>query len=259
MHMKRVAVYIRVSTEDQAKEGYSLDAQQRRLGEYCEFNGWEIAGIYRDEGYSGRNIHRPQYRRMFEDMALWDGILVLKMDRIHRNSRNFAAMMDDLRKNGKEFISLTEKFNTTNAMGRFVMDIVQRMAQLESEQIGDRVRIGMARKAEIGDGNMGSPDPYGYTHSGGRLVIREDEAAHVREIFRLRAEGGTFGDIADHLNETNVPSKKGGRWSRQAVHHIIRNPVYAGKVRWGGNISSGSHDPIVTEEEFEAVNRGASA
>ncbi len=252
--MKRVAVYVRVSTEDQAKEGYSLDAQSRKLRDYCAFNGWDIADIYRDEGYSGRNIHRPQYRRMFEEMASWDGILVLKMDRIHRNSRNFAAMMDDLRKHGKEFISLTEKFNTTNAMGRFVMDIVQRMAQLESEQIGDRVRIGMARKAKTGDGNMGSPDPYGYTHSGGRLVIREDEAVHVREIFRLRAEGDTFAGIAEHLNESDVPSKNGGTWSRQAVHHIIRNPVYAGKVRWGGILAKGNHDPIITQEEFDLVN-----
>lgn len=257
--MKRVAVYVRVSTEDQAMEGYSLDAQTKKLKDFCAFNDWEIAGIYRDEGYSGRNTHRPEYRRMLDDISSWDGILVLKIDRIHRNSRNFAAMMDNLRRNGKEFISLMEKFNTANAMGRFVMDIIQRIAQLESEQIGDRVRIGMEKKAETGDGNMGSPDPYGYGHSQGRLVVREDEAEHVRDMFRLRAEGDTFQSIAEYLNDTGVPSKNGGKWSRQAVHHIIRNPLYAGRVRWNGKISRGTHDPIVTEAEFESVNSGASA
>ncbi len=257
--MKRVALYVRVSTEDQAREGYSLDAQVKRLCDYCKFNDWEIADIYRDEGYSGRNTCRPQYRRMMDQMESWDGILVLKMDRIHRNSRNFTAMMDVLRKHGKEFISLMEKFNTSNAMGRFVMDIIQRMAQLESEQIGDRVKIGMARKAETGDGNMGSPDPYGYTHRDGMLVIREDEAENVRDIFRMKNAGNGPTAIAQYLNDTKVPSKSGSAWSRQAVWYILKNPLYAGFVRWDGNVSRGSHEAIVSEEEYNRANGGAKA
>ena len=256
--MKRVALYVRVSTEDQAKTGYSLDAQEKRLSDYCKFNNLEIADVYRDEGYSGRNIFRPEYRRMMESIDSWDGILVLKMDRIHRNSRNFALMMDNLRKHGKEFISMNEKLNTENAMGRFVMDIIQRLAQLESEQIGDRVKIGMARKAEIGDGNMGSPDPYGYTHRDGKLIVREDEAENVREMFRLKASGNGPSAIADWLNRSSIPSKTGKTWSRQAVSHILKNPLYAGFVRWDGNISEGSHEAIITADEFEKAN-GASA
>jgi len=256
--VKRVALYVRVSTEDQAKEGYSLDAQVKRLSDYCKFHDLEIAGLYRDEGYSGRNPFRPEYRRMMESIDSWDGILVLKMDRIHRNSRNFTAMMDTLRKHGKEFISMNEKLNTENAMGRFVMDIIQRVAQLESEQIGDRVRIGMARKAEIGDGNMGSPDPYGYTHRDGKLIVKEDEAENVREMFRLKVSGNGPSAIADWLNRSSVPSKTGKTWSRQAVSHILKNPLYAGFVRWDGNISEGSHEAIITADEFEKAN-GASA
>ncbi len=257
--MKRVALYVRVSTEDQAKEGYSLDAQEKRLSDYCKFNGLEIAGLYRDEGYSGRNTFRPAYRRMMDDIDDWDGILVLKMDRIHRNSRHFTAMMDTLRKHGKEFISMMEKFNTETAMGRFVMDTIQRIAQLESEQIGDRVKIGMARKAETGDGNMGSPDPYGYTHKDGMLVIREDEAENVREMFRMKTAGNGPSAIADWLNRSSIPSKTGKTWSRQAVSHILKNPLYAGFVRWDGNISEGSHEAIITADEFERANGGASA
>ena len=153
----RAALYVRVSTEDQASEGFSLDAQVKRLEAYCRVRGWDVAGVYRDEGFSGRSTDRPEYRRMMEEMDSWDTILVMKMDRIHRNSVNFAMMMDDLREHGKEFSSMQDKFDTTTAMGRFVMDIMQRIAQLESEQIGERVRIGMEYKAR--NGLMDTPMP----------------------------------------------------------------------------------------------------
>ena len=144
----REAIYVRVSTEEQSTEGYSLDAQKAMLNDYCVAEGWDIAGIYEDDGYSGRNIKRPEYARMIEDSDLWDVILVLKMDRIHRNSRNFMNMMDDLNRDGKMFVSATESLDTTNALGRFVVDMIQRIAQLESEQIGERTYIGMKEKAE---------------------------------------------------------------------------------------------------------------
>jgi DNA invertase Pin-like site-specific DNA recombinase len=95
--LNRVAIYSRVSTEDQAKEGFSLDAQKDRLRAYCQAKGWEIAGEYVDDGHSGRDTKRPAYRRMFEEKDNWDTVLVIKMDRIHRNSKNFMEMMDDLK------------------------------------------------------------------------------------------------------------------------------------------------------------------
>ena len=88
--MTRVAIYVRVSTDDQAREGYSLDAQEKRLKNYCSLrNDWEVVEVYRDEGYSGTNTGRPEYQRMLEEIDRWDTILVLKMDRIHRNSVHF--------------------------------------------------------------------------------------------------------------------------------------------------------------------------
>ena len=132
----RVALYTRVSTEDQAKEGFSLGAQRERLEAYCLARDWEVVARYVDDGHSGRNIRRPAYEKMIAERDRWDAILVIKMDRIHRNSRNFMEMMDDLGEWGKNFVSATESLDTSTAMGRFVMDIIQRIAQLESEQIG---------------------------------------------------------------------------------------------------------------------------
>ncbi len=250
----RAALYARVSTDDQAIEGFSLDAQFKRLEAYCRVRGWDIADHYRDEGFSGRNTNRPEYTRMMADRDHWDVLLVLKMDRIHRNSVNFTRMMDDLRINGKEFNSVQEKFDTTTAMGRFVMDIMQRIAQLESEQIGERTFMGMEYKARNGTGHLGSGHPYGYTYHDGSMLVLDDEAATVRSIYNMRVRGSSLSDIADFLNESEIPAKKGGRWNKQSISNILRNPIYAGYMDWNGIVRKGEQEPIITTALFEKVN-----
>ena len=157
---------LRVSTEDQAKEGFSIAAQVKRLNAYCKAGIWIVAGQYIDEGHSGRSIERPAYEAMMSEIDKWDVLVVLKMDRIHRNSVNFPLVVNALRDAGKEFNSMQESFDTTTAMGRFVMDIIQRIAQLESDPIGERVKVGMTQKAKKGKGLPGFPAPYGYAWEG---------------------------------------------------------------------------------------------
>ena len=253
MHM-RAALYTRVSTEDQAKEGFPLDAQLKRLTAYCKSRGWELAGTYVDDGYSGRNTNRPAYTEMMDSMDSWDVLLVMKMDRIHRNSVNFAMMMDQLRDNDKEFNSMQEKFDTTNAMGRFVMDVIQRIAQLESEQIGERVKLGMQQKAKMGKGHLGSGHPYGYVYNNGHLEIDYDEAATVRMMYEMHFEGKSMSDIAKILNEADIPAKKGGAWNRQSIFKILKNPLYAGYLRWDDVFRKGEHIAIISSEEYEVEN-----
>lgn len=249
----RVALYVRVSTEDQAKEGFSLDAQMKRLEAYCRSKKeWEPVTIERfiDEGYSGRNTKRPEYTRMMSSMDQWDVLLVLKMDRIHRNSVNFTMMMDTLKAKGKEFSSVQENFDTTTAMGKFVMDIMQRIAQLESEQIGERVMMGMERKAKFGTGMLGCGHPYGYVYGGGMLSIEVDEALVVRAIYKLNSKGVSPEKIAKILNDACISAKKGGIWNRQTIHGILSNPLYAGQVRWKGIMRRGEHMAIVKSPAF---------
>lgn len=250
----RAALYARVSTEDQAKEGFSLDAQIKRLEAYCRVRGWDIAGIYRDEGCSGRNTDRPEYHRMMAESDQWDILLVMKMDRIHRNSVNFTLMMDDLRMKGKEFNSMQDKFDTTTAMGRFVMDIMQRIAQLESEQIGERVKIGMEYKARNSTGNLGSGHPYGYVYSKGKLEVVTDEAHTVRAIYNMYVRGSTMDDIASFLNDAQIPAKKGGTWNKQSICNILHNPLYTGYSIWDGIVRKGEQEPIIDMRTYEAVN-----
>lgn len=251
--MTRAAIYTRVSTEDQAKEGFSLDAQIESLRNYCKARGWEIAGEYVDDGHSGRNTRRPAYKKMVSEKEKWDTILVVKMDRIHRNSRNFMEMMDNLRKWEKEFSSMQESLDTSTAMGRFVVDIIQRIAQLESEQIGERVYTGMRQKASTVGGILGFNIPYGYDYKKGKLIVNAEEAGIVKSIFEKYIQGLSMGDIVKELNEKNVSTKKGGRWAKKTISTILKNPLYCGFMLWDGILKKGKHEPIINVKIFNHV------
>jgi len=238
----------RVSTEDQAKEGFSLEAQRERLEAYCLARDWSVAARYVDEGHSGRNIRRPAYQKMMSERDEWDALLVIKMDRIHRNSRNFMEMMENLQEWGKDFVSASESLDTSTAMGRFVMDIIQRIAQLESEQIGERVKMGMTQKARVGPGILGFHPPLGYDVTEGRLVPIEAEAEVVRQMFDLCLSGRTLEETAVELNAHGQRTKLGTSWTPIKVFRILHNPVYAGFLRWDGIVRKADHDPLVSVE-----------
>ncbi len=251
--LTKVAIYTRVSTEDQAKEGFSLDAQLEKLRSYCKARDWEIRGEYIDDGYTGRNTKRPAYSRMIKELDKWDLLLVIKMDRIHRNSKNFMLMMEYLKKEGKEFVSMSESLDTSTAMGRFVMDIIQRIAQLESEQIGERVYIGMEQKARTSGGMLGFNIPFGYYYSDGFLYINHEEATVVENIFTWYKNGRSMGEIVNMLNEAKVPTKKGGIWAKKTISKILKNPLYCGYLHWQEYIYQSGHNPIINESDFNEV------
>lgn len=251
--MTRAALYIRVSTEEQAEEGYSLEAQQERLIAYCEAQGWDVVDVYADKGYSGRKIgSRAEYKRMIDEREKWDTILVLKMDRIHRNSRNFIEMMDNLEKWGKKFTSMQEELDTSSAIGRFVVDMIQRIAQLESEQIGERTYIGMEQKASMG-GMMGFNPPYGYRLENSNLIIEAHEANVIRRIYSEYLQGHTMVSIADSLNSQSIFTKNGNLWTKWSISRILHNPIYVGYRRWDKLQIKSDHTPLISLEDFNKV------
>lgn len=253
--ISKAAIYTRVSTEDQAKEGFSLDAQLEKLRSYCKARDWEIAGEYIDDGYSGRNVKRPAYNKMIEEINKWDALLVIKMDRIHRNSKNFMMMMEYLKKEGKEFVSMTESLDTSTAMGRFVMDIIQRIAQLESEQIGERVYIGMEQKAKTNGGILGFNIPYGYDYTNGKLIINQNESENVKNIFQNYLNGISMKKIAGELNSKSVPTKLNKKWGIQTVSLILKNPIYCGYLHWEKYLNPNDHPSIIDKNSFNEVQK----
>ena len=253
----RAALYARVSTEEQAGQGYSLAAQLQMLRDFCEVFEMDIAGEYVDDGYSGTNTRRPAYRRMFspDERQRWDALVVIKMDRIHRNSKNFMLMIEDLSKNGQSFFSTTERIDTTTAVGRFAMDVIQRIAQLESEQIGERTKFGMIQKAEQKDGIMGFQPPYGYSIADGELISIPEEQIIVKRIFGSYLENSTLDEIASELNSSFIRTRNGNQWNKYNLRNILHNPVYAGYMHWEEHLIGHHADCPVSVDEYNQVQR----
>ncbi|MGN1045121.1 MAG: recombinase family protein [Candidatus Methanomethylophilaceae archaeon] len=244
----RAALYVRVSTDEQAAGGFSLDAQMSKLRNYCKVQGWDIAAEYCEEGESGRSTKRPEYQRMMSEHDIWDVVLVYKLDRIHRNSVNFALMMEELDHLGKDFCSVQDQLDTSTAMGRFVRDITERIAQLESEQIGERVAIAMDKKSKLG--GIISRLPLGYKNKNGRREVDNDEKYIVRAIFSMYNNGLSMDNIADYLNAAGFRTKSGGIWYKSSVHQILRNPTYTGVDRHGRICG----EAIIDRDMFERAN-----
>ncbi len=251
----RVVLYVRVSTREQAMQGYSIDAQLERLRTYCKAKDYENVGEYIENGYTGRNINRPEYQRMLSNKDNWDMILVLKMDRIHRNSRNFMAMMDRLNHWNKEFSSMYENLDTSTAIGRFVIDIIQRIAQLESEQIGERVKEGMRQKVISEGGILGFDAPYGYFFREGELVVNARQSKVVRYIYWLYQNDNSTTVIALKLDKSKFPTKRNGKWSPRTIGKILKNSVYCGYLHWDGIVYKGRHKAIIDIDDFNQVQK----
>jgi DNA invertase Pin-like site-specific DNA recombinase len=234
----RAAIYTRVSTDEQAQGGFSLDAQLDKLRAFCKAKDLVIAGEYVDGGFSGRNIKRPEYQRMFNDIGKWDIVLVLKMDRIHRSQKNFIAMMEQLAKLEKEFISMQESFDTSTAMGRFVMNIMSLIAQLESEQIGERISTALVQKAKSDvAGYMNHRVPYGYRWDLDKKKHIEvpEELANVRKIFQFYHDGFNLRQISD---KTGI--------SKSSIRYYLHNSFYAGMERWCNFFRKSDLQPVIT-------------
>lgn len=244
---KKVAIYTRVSTEEQAQTGFSLDGQLEKLKLYCQAHDYIITGEYVDGGYSGRNVRRPQYQKMFEDIKNWDAIVCLKMDRIHRNSKNFMFMMEFLNKEGKEFVSMMESLDTQTAMGRFVMDIIQRIAQLESEQIGERVFFGQRQKIKDPQAKFnGHKTAFGLTYDGENTTWKYDtkKLEVVKQLFVLTKEGYSQRELSKKFKLPNT-----------TIRYILHNCIYTGYERWVNHFKKLEDlKPVVTIELFNEVN-----
>ena len=164
-------------------------------------------------------------------------------------------MMDKLKAWGKEFNSMQESFDTSNAMGRFVMDIIQRIAQLESEQISERVKMGLRQKAEQNSGYLGFNIPYGYNYENGELLVNKQESVTVKEIFKHYHTGSSIQSIVDILNNRHIPTKRNCRWAKATILSILRNPVYCGYYKWKKYLFDNRHEALVSVTIFNGVQR----
>ena len=250
------AMYIRVSTEKQADEGYSLEAQESRLQSYCDAQGWTVdpAHVYIDAGISGKSTDRPAFSAMMQ--AAQDGkiarIVAIKLDRLARNTNDFLGTVEKLQAFGCDLVLLKESFDTGTPHGKFALTMFAAIAELEASQIAERTMSGRKQKATQG-GDNGRYTPLGYTFDNGHYSIDETPADTVRNIFTDFVAGESLTAIASRLNAQDTPTARGGKWYPATVRYILTNGFYAGLTQYDGQSVSGGHPAIITADTYAAA------
>lgn len=267
---KLVAVdYDRVSSDEQAREGFSLDVQHEKNVAYIHAQDWEYGGAYIDPGKSGKNLNRPDMIRLLSDVkrGVINIIVVHKLDRLTRNIGDLHNLLTLFDKHEVKLVSITENIDTSSAMGRMFVYMLGIFAQWFRENLSEEVYKGSIKRAELGLRNTGTA-PYGYSVLPDMsLVINESEARVVRQIFEWCVQGYGKFKIASLLNSEGIdgdpiPSpKKGSVWRDAVLHTLLTNPTYKGAVHWKKKdepeemriIVEGKHEPIVPLELFDEV------
>lgn len=250
-----VAGYVRVSTDLQMERGYSIPAQTDRLKAYCEAKGWTLAKIYTDGGYSGKNLDRPAMRELIAECKSYDLVLVNKLDRLSRSQKDTLYLIEDVfRANGVQFASITENFDTTTPLGIAMIGILSVFAQLEREQIKERMHMGRVGRVKKGLWHTSGKPPIGYDYIDGHLVINENEAEQIRVIYQRFLSGETLGAISKYMHSHYV--NKYSSWNQSnSVGDVLRDPLYIGKVKFDGVFYDGEHEPIIDEDTFNAAQQ----
>ncbi len=249
----RVAIYVRVSTQEQAREGYSIGEQIERLEKFAEAMGWTIYKIYTDAGFTGANTDRPALKELIQDVK--DGkvekVVVYKLDRLSRSQKDTLELIEGIfLKNNTEFVSMTENFDTSSPFGRAMIGILAVFAQLEREQIKERMTMGKDARAKEGKWK-GGKCPIGYNFIDGELVVDEFTAMQVRELFQVFNDGMPLRTIERLFNEKGYKNQYGVNWSTRQMRRTLDCKIYIGLVKHKETWYKGTHEPIIDLETFE--------
>ncbi len=213
--------YVRVSTQGQAEDGVSLDAQEAKVRSWADLNGAEVV-IFRDEGISGkRSDNRPGLVAALDAVGRGDALIVYSLSRLSRSTKDTLTIADALAKKEADLVSLSEKIDTTTAAGKMVFRMLAVLSEFERDQISDRTRFALAHKKANGEKTGGSV-PYGYHVRKGKLYPVPAEQEAVRLILDLHRKGESLRDIGRQLEDAGITRKNGSRaWHPQSVLRII--------------------------------------
>jgi len=256
--VRRIAVYTRRST-DEEHQPYSIEAQTLRLDAYIASQpGWVKVAAFSDNA-SAKDTHRPGLRGALAAARSGriDVLLVLKVDRFSRRQRDLVALVEELTGLGVAFVSATEAFDTSTPAGRAMLQMLGTFAEFEREMIIDRVVAGMERHAAAGRWPGGvRPDGYTLNRETKRLVVDEERAVLVRQIFDLYTHKrlGTRA-IANLLNDRGSRTRTGGPWSAHTIRWLLTNPAYVGQVTFRDTTVQNAHPAIIEPATFAAAER----
>lgn len=250
-----VALYVRVSSQEQAENGYSVQEQEDRLKSYCTAVSWPVFKVYVDPGFSGSNTNRPALQEMLRDASShrFDKVVVYKLDRLSRSQKDTLELIEDrFLKNDIDFVSISENFDTGSPFGRAMIGILAVFAQLEREQIRERMQMGKMARAKEGKWSGGSCKPIGYDYIDGELVVNPYEKIQVQRIFELALSGKSPYQIYKVMGNYKT---KYGPWNDVSVRKVLQSKTYCGYIKFSGQWYEGNHEPFISLEDWEEVQR----
>ena len=253
---KKVAgLYIRVSTEDQAREGFSLPEQEKRLMAMCEYKNYEVYDVYEERGISAKTgNYRPEFERLLQDVRdkKVNTIVVLKLDRLTRSVSDWEKILTFLEENDAYLDCANDEINTTNANGKMISRILTSVSQQEIERTSERTKIGLAGAIKVG--HIPHQAPLGYKHEDKKLVIDYATKDVAIRIFNMYHDGLSYKKISNILNEEKVLDKT--NWRDSTILNILENPIYKGDFIHGRRTKKPTYyfdvvEPLVSKEYWE--------
>ena len=262
---KVAGVYIRVSTEDQAREGFSLGEQEEKLLQLCKFKELDVYKVYNDAGISAKDMeHRPQFQEMLKDMkeGKLNYIVAYKLDRITRSVRDLEELISVLEQYNCFLLCDRDDVNTSTANGRFFVRMLTVLSQLEIEIVSERTKFGL--NGAIKSGHIPGQRPFGYKSAEDkRMVIDNATRPYVEKIFDMYLEGKSFQQIANYFKENNIYPKK--NWKDTTIQKIIDNKIYMGDYEQYKRIGKQENlepvvymnvvEPIISRAKWEECQR----
>lgn len=251
----KVAIYTRVSTQEQATEGYSLEAQEKVLREYCALKKYQIVDVYSDEGISGKDIdHRPEMKRLLSDAEAqkFNIILVWKLTRFSRRLSDLTRACEDLEKWNVFLVSYSESFDCSTPAGKMIRNMLGTVAQFEREVIAENVKLGLNARAEKGKRTCSYV--LGYNKDGkDSLIINEKESEYIKFVYDSYLMYKSLSEVARLCNKKGYKGKRGKSPSPQSILVLLTRPLYCGYNSYCGKIYKGKHESIIDVETFNKV------
>jgi site-specific DNA recombinase len=249
----KCAIYTRVSTDNQAEvEFNSCEAQEEKIRSFINSQeNMEVYKVYSDVGFTGANLNRPALNELIEDIKQRkiDIVIVYKIDRLTRSHKDFYYLIEIFERYNVNFISVTERFDTSTPAGRLLRNIMLTFAQFERELASERTKDKLLQRAQKGMWNGGIV-PYGYKTEDKKLVVNEVEAKIVRKIFEDYITSGSIAKVYNELKTKDIKDRNGLPFSKSSISYILRNIIYTGKIKYAGKIYQGIHQPIISEDIF---------
>lgn len=255
--MKRVAIYLRVSTLDQAKNGYSLAAQRKVLENWSKEHDYDVFNVYEDAGISGKDLkHRPAAVQMLTDAQKnkFSLILVWAVSRLTRRVSDLYYIWEHIDRHNVDLKSYTEPFDTTTVIGRAMMGVLGVFSQMEREMTSERVKLAMAERAA--KGKRTCHEVLGYDKKGSdSFVINKTEAERIKYIFDKFLEYRNLSAVAELCALRGYCGKRGKKFKAQHIKTILTRPIYIGYNSYCGKIYKGDFESIISERQFEKVQQ----